>query len=345
MGESKLALGASAVEKYLQHASADRSNNTTAVIVALPRPMDSIRLVGTEDKHATLLFFGETSTLPSDARFVLEDTLRVVANLFTPFTEEFRTVQRLGDDNPPALVAMLTAYSLNPIRRSFMINPKVREYLKNAAQFPQYTPHVTLDYPDYKREAELRDLITDLSQVRFDRLALWWGNEQIEFSLEQESEMKMSAMERVDAFLAHHGVKGMKWGVRRTRAELSAGRRSGSSKKSEEEDKSKASGGHASGGSSHTKVPSDQELQALVNRMRLEQEFKRLSSESAPSKKADGFIKSFLKETGKRQIRRVAGSAADIAIEQALKKYGAKTNNQMIKEVGVRLSPKEKKKE
>lgn len=59
-------------------------------------------------------------------------------------------------------------------------------------------------------------------------------------------------------FLQHHGVRGMKWGVRRSRRQLAraAGKSSGKS----------------------VKDMSDKELQAVVSRMNLEQQHSRLSS-------------------------------------------------------------------
>lgn len=188
---------------------------TNVCVVALPRATDPIRLVGDEDKHATLLFLGEMATLPSDAKEVLTETLQNVAQLFSPFSEQVVDVARLGSDNPPALVAMLTNNALTQIRQALLINPKVGEYLQNTQQYPNFTAHVTLAYPDYQGEIPLRKTMQQLFRVRFDRLALWWGEEQIEFSLEM-SDNAMAQAEKLEAFLAHHGVKGMKWGVRRS---------------------------------------------------------------------------------------------------------------------------------
>lgn len=200
-------------------AAAPSTGNTTACVVALPRAIDPINLVGDEQKHATLLFAGETSTLPADAKTTFVETLQNVAQLFTPFAESITDISRLGSDNPPALVAMLTASNLNNIRQALLINPKIGEYLQNVTQHPSYMPHVTLAYPDYQGEAELRKVAAQLFRVRFDRLALWWGDEQIEFSLEM-SDNAMAQQEKLEAFLAHHGIKGMKWGVRRSDTSL-----------------------------------------------------------------------------------------------------------------------------
>lgn len=69
-----------------------------------------------------------------------------------------------------------------------------------------------------------------------------------------------------DEFLAHFGVKGMKWGVRRKRSASSDAQRHGSNKK-------KA-----------LKELSDGDLRNLVNRLNMEQNARRLN----PSKVASG---------------------------------------------------------
>lgn len=214
------------VSQGLSHAQSASEPNTSACIVALPRATDPIRLVGDVEKHATLLFLGEAAALPSDAKTVILETMQNVSRLFTPFSEQIVDISRLGSDDPPALVAMLTNNNLGKIREALLINPKIGEYLQNATQHPSYTPHITLAYPDYQGEAELRKTVTELYRVRFDRLALWWGEEHIEFSLDMD--VTLAQEEQLEAFLAHHGVKGMKWGVRRSQSALdsSAGRKS-----------------------------------------------------------------------------------------------------------------------
>ena len=127
----------------------------------------------------------------------------------------------------------------------------------------------------------------------------------------------------IDIFLEHHGIKGMKWGVRRTSAQLARAAGRGAAKTATKIKENRAAKKESSSSRSKSKHLSDQELQALVNRLRLEQDLKRLVAETKPSPKADGLIKSIIKENSKRQLQRIARSAADIAIEKALAKAGA----------------------
>lgn len=71
-------------------------------------------------------------------------------------------------------------------------------------------------------------------------------------------------------FLEHYGVKGMKWGVRRTKAQLAK-----SSKRSDDSAKVKKL---KKGGKNSL---SDQELKRVVNRLNMEQQYSRLNKSRA----------------------------------------------------------------
>jgi ribosomal protein L9 len=90
-------------------------------------------------------------------------------------------------------------------------------------------------------------------------------------------------------FLAHFGVKGMKWGVRR-KSKVPA---SSDAQKSLDIRK-KAKQGKA-------KALTNAELQTAINRMNLEQQFKRLSVNERPP--VQRWIASTLLEVGKREVQ------------------------------------------
>ena len=86
-------------------------------------------------------------------------------------------------------------------------------------------------------------------------------------------------------FLAHHGVKGMRWGVRRTDAQLSGGSHETSG------DKAQANAVAAKVAKGNTSALSNQELQSLVTRMNLEQQYSRLTDKPSTVKKGYSFVK------------------------------------------------------
>jgi hypothetical protein len=95
-------------------------------------------------------------------------------------------------------------------------------------------------------------------------------------------------MKPADQILAHHGVKGMKWGVRKE-TDTGTGRRH-RLPKSEDALKSHAARSKAK---THGRDSlSNEELRALVNRMNLEQQFSTLNKGTI--KKGEAHVKSAL---------------------------------------------------
>lgn len=114
-------------------------------------------------------------------------------------------------------------------------------------------------------------------------------------------------MTTAEEVLAHFGVKGMKWGVRRSEPTTKP---SGDWKSFKRvTDKAKSGGG--------TKALSNKEMQAFIHRANLEAQFKRLN----PSKKEKvlRFIGDTLLGVGKQQAARVANDVASKQVAKLLK--------------------------
>jgi hypothetical protein len=95
----------------------------------------------------------------------------------------------------------------------------------------------------------------------------------------------------VNEFLEHHGVKGMKWGVRKSESSGGGGGSSGSS-----EDHKSAIAAQRKINSSGTKALSNKELQGLIQRKNLEKQYHdMLVQEKSSLDRGDETIKKILK--------------------------------------------------
>lgn len=114
--------------------------------------------------------------------------------------------------------------------------------------------------------------------------------------------LEQSALSAEDV-LAHYGVKGMKWGRRKKDNPASSDSSAASSTKTAVKKK----GVH---------TVSNNELQAAIRRMQLEQDFKRLSVNEKPA--IQRWVASTLLEMGKREVQtRVAKKVAGVALKKA----------------------------
>lgn len=115
-----------------------------------------------------------------------------------------------------------------------------------------------------------------------------------------------------DNIMYHHGIKGMKWGVRRNPSQLSRAR--GSS----ESDADKTVKTERKTAAKNRRTMSDADLKKRIERLKLEREFKSLTEEDiAPGRK---FTSEVLSTAGKRALTVAATGAVAYAMKTAMTK-------------------------
>ena len=160
---------------------------------------------------------------------------------------------------------------LEQFRSHLMTNDDIFKAYNAVDQYPTWTPHLTLGYPETPAKPDDREY-PGIHWVDFDRIALWTGDyEGVDFPLKKPgNDMAMNETTRKgEIFLQHFGVKGMKWGVIRKEASKLV-------VPSDDHVKAAVVKGKARLAGVHTLTNKD--LQTVIKRMDLEVKFKELKT-------------------------------------------------------------------
>ena len=155
-------------------AAADVPTNALGIF-AIPAFDEAVHEIGGEEKHATLVYFGDV------ADGILVDNIgQWVAQIAAdaqPFTAQVDKIAPLGDEG--AQVWLLRESDLEGLREGLMANDDVQTTYANAdvTHYPEFAPHVTIGYDDVPTES------TDVAEITFDRLAVWHGEDRYEYPL------------------------------------------------------------------------------------------------------------------------------------------------------------------
>ena len=159
-------------------ASADDFDDRPWALVALLPADEDVNAASSEEiAHMTFIWFGEpTDTF--DLQSIAMD-VKQYARETTPITVPVTERGELGDDAADVLFLESTD-SLLALRDGLMDHPAIREAYDAVEQYPEWTPHVTLGYPEAPATAEYAG-----EQITFDRFAVWVGDTRMEFPMGQ----------------------------------------------------------------------------------------------------------------------------------------------------------------
>lgn len=264
------------------------------VVVALPNESDPVRQFSSEkEPHLTLLYLGDTEFTPSQLKHITEYVEHASAQLPNFGLEVIRRGELGGSKADVLFFNKQWTQHISTFRNHLLKDELISSAYLSTDQFPEWEPHLTMGYPGAPAKKGWREY-GQFAWVSFNRIAMWTGDSTgPTFQLKpngygMEVAMSQPVTYLTDASFAHYGTKGMKWGVTRSQ---------GGSVDSDSADVAavKSSKAKISKNSGRTDSLSNKDLQDVVTRMNLEQQYSKLQKEKKPMskglKKVDEIVK------------------------------------------------------
>lgn len=296
------------------------------VIVAIPSEDDYVWKVSSEKiPHLTLLNLGDENDLTKLSRMTafLEHAVNTTMCRFG-LNVSHRGV--LGVNEADVLFFERRGHEFDRLQdfNAFLRKNREIDLAYNATvQFPEWIPHLTLGFPESPAHPDARDW-PGFSWVNFNKIALWPGSSDSigpEFRLNDNMDWGLSMSDKIDDFLVHFGVKGMQWGVRKSQdhgGSKTSTRKSSKSVSTDADNANQALTKIKKGG---IKSVSNKELQDVITRMNLEQQYSRVAPQGPASKVArfgGKFAADVLIGVGKSQAIKIVGDQATKLVTLAL---------------------------
>lgn len=245
-------------------------------IMAIPAAEDPVWKISSEKvPHMTMLFLG--NKLDNLDR-VVEFIGHVASTSMNKFYLDVDRRGVLGSDS--ADVLFFGNYGIDKLKdvRTYLLgDPNISKAYNSTEQYPEWTPHMTLGYPETPAKPDTREFPT-LNSVVFDRIALWTGDyEGVEFPLKTRNDHPLSMSDMGEEFLEHYGIKGMKWGIRRDHIDAGAAFVKSAYLPSADAKKAKTVQVKAKLGGVHSL--NNHEMSMVIRRMELEQRYRDLYGE------------------------------------------------------------------
>jgi 2'-5' RNA ligase len=205
------------------------------VIVAIPEEQDRVWKISSEQvPHLTLLFLGDEAQ--ADTQQIMQFVEHAVT--LSEHGQFYLDVERrgeLGPDNADVLFFSKRSWNLKWIKQfrgQLLQNSAVKTAYDSTQQYDEWTPHLTLGYPETPAKADPNEepFGHPIYSVCFDRIAVWdtdfngpefrleWperelsGDLAVAYSATQKAGLPIHAEDALE----HVGIKGMRWGRRKT---------------------------------------------------------------------------------------------------------------------------------
>ena len=184
MSESTLDLGSNAHTRALIADAGAEEPRTGALVVLLPADDDPITAATSEDRaHMTFVWMGDVSDIDDAARAAIGgEVSSYAAALDGPIVVPVMRRGQLGDDGADVVFLERSDSVLNARDGLMESSPNLLAAHDAAEQFPEWTPHVTLGYPEGVEGGPAIGEY-DGTEVTFDRLGLWLGGDYTEYPM------------------------------------------------------------------------------------------------------------------------------------------------------------------
>lgn len=167
--------------------TAAAGNADTGVgVFLIPEAGDPVVEASSEPAHLTTVWLGDIGDLSEDEIAAIEDEVKAYSDtlggpVVAPVTER----GELGDQGAD-VVFLEPTEALVALRDGLLeASPTISEVMGRVEQFPEWTPHVTLGYPETPAAGEY-----DGDKISFDKVGLWVGSEHKDFDMGGDMRVK-----------------------------------------------------------------------------------------------------------------------------------------------------------
>jgi len=149
---------------------------TGALTVALPAETDPATDLVDDSPHITLNWLGDSGDLGPELTQAIMQCVGTAAMVTPPFSVKVAGTATLGDDG--ANVLLVESAELVALRELLMTAPPVAAAMASCEQYPNFVPHLTLNYGGgLPPEEEVPD------SIEIAAIGLWLGEKRMTFDL------------------------------------------------------------------------------------------------------------------------------------------------------------------